>query len=96
MSKCYRFPKEEVFCESWNSHFSNQYLAEKTCPTAKKWLAGKKVHNFDLVTTYALYDYHQKVCQDKNVCTAVKMNYEFDFGEIQKALHDMAEECPCD
>jgi hypothetical protein len=55
------FPPSTVLRECYHHNLQNdQYLAEKTWPTIDAWLSNKVKHPtaLDLVTEYALHDYH--------------------------------------
>ena len=99
--RCWSFPRSDSFCDIYREEMGsdNMYLSEKTCPIARKWLAGKKVYEFGLVPIYAVSDFEEYLCRDNPKspnCIATKMNSDIYFNQITRTLENMAKECDCD
>jgi hypothetical protein len=73
----------------------DNYLAEKTLPTIRKWLEDKDPKkSYDLVPFYAFDDFMEKLGQNP-ARVVYSMNSEKNVGDIKKALDAIAVSCEC-
>ena len=95
--RCWCFPGQEILAKEYTKQLNDPYLAEKTRATVTDWLADKQVISYDLVPSYARYDYEEYVCTrgTPSGCATAKMSGDIHETKIKKALQAIAKPCEC-